>query len=214
MIPAEQAVRSLLALKLLGTERKSHVMDLVFDPAVALFAGLNVVPKRSYLAAYSSRVDHRANLRLMDAWFEQVADRRPARTARRWIWTFIPCRPTPPRSRWRSTTFPAAAGASRASWSSWRAMPNNASSAMPTPASPKPSRRMRFCVHRVLEAPHRATCPAELIFDSQLTTHENLSNLNQQGIRLHHPAPPLAEDAGGDLQPPRLGLAAASRWTR
>ncbi len=44
MIPAEQAVRGLLALKLLGTERKSHVMDLVFDPALALFAGLNVVP--------------------------------------------------------------------------------------------------------------------------------------------------------------------------
>src|SRR5262249_35561527 len=29
MIPAERAVRSLLALKLLGKERKSHVMDLV-----------------------------------------------------------------------------------------------------------------------------------------------------------------------------------------
>jgi hypothetical protein len=58
MIPAEHAVRSLLAFKLLGKERKSHVMDLVFDPAVALLAGLNVLPKRSYLAAYSSRVDH------------------------------------------------------------------------------------------------------------------------------------------------------------
>jgi len=39
MIPAEQAVRSLLALKLLGTERKSHVMDLVFDPAIACSPG-------------------------------------------------------------------------------------------------------------------------------------------------------------------------------
>ena len=39
-IPAEQAVRSLLALKLIGKERKSHVMDLVFDPGVALFAGV------------------------------------------------------------------------------------------------------------------------------------------------------------------------------
>src|SRR5262249_29945475 len=46
MIPAEQALRSLLALKLLGKERKSHVMDLVCDPGLALFAGLNVVPKR------------------------------------------------------------------------------------------------------------------------------------------------------------------------
>jgi hypothetical protein len=71
-IPAEQAVRTLLALKLVGTERKSHVMDLVYDEGIALFAGLNVVPKRSYLAAYSSRVDHRASLRLLDAWSDAV----------------------------------------------------------------------------------------------------------------------------------------------
>ena len=32
MIPCEQAVRAMLALKLIGKERKSHVMDLVFDP--------------------------------------------------------------------------------------------------------------------------------------------------------------------------------------
>src|SRR4051794_27127529 len=72
MVPAEQAVRSLLALKLVGTERKSHVMDLVCDQGLALFAGLNVVPKRSYLASYSSRVDHRAVVRLMAAWFDEV----------------------------------------------------------------------------------------------------------------------------------------------
>src|SRR5262249_41626835 len=72
MIPAEQAVRSLLALKLLGKERKSHVMDLVCDPGIALFAGLNVVPKRAYLAAYSSKVDRRTNLRLLDAWSDEV----------------------------------------------------------------------------------------------------------------------------------------------
>lgn len=65
MIPAEQAVRTLLALKLIGKERKSHVMDLVFDEGIALFAGLNAVPKRSYLAAYSSRVGHTTNLQLM-----------------------------------------------------------------------------------------------------------------------------------------------------
>lgn len=62
MIPALQALRTLLALKLIGTERKSHVMDLLGDEGLALFAGLHVVPKRSYLAAYSSRVDHRASL--------------------------------------------------------------------------------------------------------------------------------------------------------
>jgi hypothetical protein len=72
MIPATQAVGSLLALKLIGAERKSHVMDLVMDQAIALFAGIHVVPKRSYLAAYSSRIDHKACLRFMESWLEQV----------------------------------------------------------------------------------------------------------------------------------------------
>jgi hypothetical protein len=72
MIPAAQAVRTLLALKLIGTERKSHVMDLVADEGIALFAGLNVVPKRSYLAAYSSSVDDRAIERFMAAWFDET----------------------------------------------------------------------------------------------------------------------------------------------
>src|SRR5208282_5636862 len=72
LVPAEQALRTLLALKLVGTERKSHVMDLVCDQGIALFAGLNVVPKRSYLASYSSGVDRRANVRLMAAWFDEV----------------------------------------------------------------------------------------------------------------------------------------------
>lgn len=72
MIPAEQALRTLLALKLIGKERKSHVMDLVDDQGLALFAGLNVVPKRSYLAAYSSQIDDRTTNRLMTAWFTEV----------------------------------------------------------------------------------------------------------------------------------------------
>jgi hypothetical protein len=72
MIPAEQALRTLLALKLIGKERKSHVMDLVDDQGLALFAGLNVVPKRSYLAAYSAQIDDRTTGRLMAAWFTEV----------------------------------------------------------------------------------------------------------------------------------------------
>ncbi len=72
MIPGEQALRTLLALKLIGIERKSHVMDLVDDQGIALFAGLNVVPKRAYLAAYSSQIDDRTTNRLMAAWFTQA----------------------------------------------------------------------------------------------------------------------------------------------
>jgi hypothetical protein len=47
MVPAPQAVRSLLGLKLFGAARHSRVMSYVFDEGLALFAGLNVVPKRS-----------------------------------------------------------------------------------------------------------------------------------------------------------------------
>jgi hypothetical protein len=72
MIPAEQALRSILALKLVGIERKSHVMQLVFDEGLALFAGLNVIPKRSYLASYSSRVGRQKNRLLMNTWFQAV----------------------------------------------------------------------------------------------------------------------------------------------
>ena len=48
MIPATHAMRSLLALKLFGRTRHSHVMSYVMDEGLALFAGLNVVPKRAY----------------------------------------------------------------------------------------------------------------------------------------------------------------------
>jgi hypothetical protein len=72
MIPADHALRSLLGLKLIGKERKSHVMDLVFDQGLALFAGLNAIPKRSYLAAYSSGIGQKTNLRLMETWFAHL----------------------------------------------------------------------------------------------------------------------------------------------
>ena len=59
-------------MKLIGKERKSHVMDLVFDQGIAMFAGLNAVPKRAFLAGYSSCADHRTNLELMGACFEEI----------------------------------------------------------------------------------------------------------------------------------------------
>ena len=43
------ALRSLLALKLFGTARHPHVMSAVLDEGLALFAGLNAIPKRSFL---------------------------------------------------------------------------------------------------------------------------------------------------------------------
>jgi len=73
MIPAEHALRAALALKLWSIERKSHVMALVADPGLALFCGLNAIPKKSYLCEYSSRLDHEHTTRLLAAWHRAVA---------------------------------------------------------------------------------------------------------------------------------------------
>jgi hypothetical protein len=72
MIPAGCAMRSLLALKLFGNARHGHVMSHVFDEGLALFAGLNVVPKRSFLTEYSCRIDPAAHPKLMRSWFDAV----------------------------------------------------------------------------------------------------------------------------------------------
>jgi len=73
MIPAEHALRAALALKLWSIERKSHIMALVADPGLALFCGLNVIPKKSYLLEYSSRLDHANTTSLLAAWHRAVA---------------------------------------------------------------------------------------------------------------------------------------------
>ena len=72
MIPAAQAVRSLLGLKLFGSARHSHVMSYVLDEGLVLFAGLNVIPKRSFLTEYSCRIDPASYPRLMRLWFDAV----------------------------------------------------------------------------------------------------------------------------------------------
>ena len=53
-------------------ERKSHVMDLVFDEGIALFAGLNVVPKTTFLATYSHRVPSQMNEKFRKLWIADL----------------------------------------------------------------------------------------------------------------------------------------------
>jgi transposase len=74
MVPAGHAMRSLLALKLFGSARHSHVMSYVLDEGLALFAGLNVIPKRSFLTEYSCRIDPGCYPKLMRFWFEAMAN--------------------------------------------------------------------------------------------------------------------------------------------
>jgi len=75
MIPAAQALRACLALKLWSIERKSHIMRLVDDEGLALFSGLNVSPKKSFFSEYSSRITPTQTQHLLGAWHDQVLGR-------------------------------------------------------------------------------------------------------------------------------------------
>lgn len=69
-IPATGYLLSLLALKLTGTRRVSHVHDVAADPGAALFTGLTALPKTTALTTYSYRLAHakqKAFLAALDA---------------------------------------------------------------------------------------------------------------------------------------------------
>jgi transposase len=66
-IPPLQAMLALLAPKLLGKRRVSHITDLASDEGAGLFAGLNVLPKKTYATDYSYLTDRTMNERFVDA---------------------------------------------------------------------------------------------------------------------------------------------------
>lgn len=72
MIPASHALRAALSLKLWSIERKSHIMALVADPGLALFCGLNVMPKKSFLSEHSSRITPEKVSALLSHWHAHV----------------------------------------------------------------------------------------------------------------------------------------------
>jgi hypothetical protein len=73
MIPATSALLSLLALKLLDKERRSHISDFNCDAALGLFAALNVLPKASFATEYSYRTGRDHQLRLLSGWIKAPA---------------------------------------------------------------------------------------------------------------------------------------------
>ena len=181
-IPAEHALRSLLALKLIGKERKSHVMDLVFDQGLAVFAGLNVIPKRSYLAAYSSRIDHPSDLRLMSAWAAQIqqAGLAPGDSFD------LDFHTVPANSQEEPLEKHYVSSRSRSQKGILVFLARDATERVLCYANAgltkaqQPGEVLRF-----VQFWKRRTgkAPAELVFDSHLTTYAHLHRLNQQGIR-------------------------------
>jgi hypothetical protein len=181
-IPAAQAVRSLLALKLIGAERKSHVMDLVLDDAIAVFAGINVVPKRSYLAAYSSRIDHKASLRFMEIWLKQVEQAGLPHGA-----SFdLDFHSVPANSNEEPLEKHYVSSRSRSQKGILVFLARDAEQRVLRYANAGVTKSEQADeILRFVEfwKKHTGSLPDELVFDSQLTTYEKLSKLNRQGIR-------------------------------
>ena len=181
MIPAEQAVRTLLAMKLIGKERKSHVMDMVFDDGIALFAGLNVVPKRSYLAGYSSRVDHRTNLDLMGAWFEEIQRAGLKRGSS----IDLDFHTVPANTEEEPLEKHYVSSRSRSQKGILIFLARDATERVLCYANAGVTKAeqageiLRFVNfwHQ-----HTGSLPTELVFDSQLTTYEHMNELNRKGI--------------------------------
>ena len=73
MVPAVGALLSLLTLKLLDKERRSHISDFNFDEALGLFAGLNILPKATFATDYSYRTQRCHQQPLLSGWISALA---------------------------------------------------------------------------------------------------------------------------------------------
>jgi hypothetical protein len=73
MVPADAALLSLLALKLLRKERLSHIDDYSLDEALGLFAGLNVLPKKTFATDYCYRTERQHQQRLLGGWVKKLS---------------------------------------------------------------------------------------------------------------------------------------------
>ena len=183
MIPAGCAFHALLALKLWGMGRPSHIMPETLDEGIALFAGLNAMPKRASLTEYSCRVDPRRLPGLMDRWHQAVHNLDIAPGGGRSFdldFHTIPYHGddaliqkhyVSKRSRRQKGILAFLARDAEARLFAWA----NATLSRET----QNDEILRF-VHAWRD--RTGAPPAELVFDSRLTTYANLATLEAMGI--------------------------------
>jgi hypothetical protein len=181
LIPAACAMRSLLALKLFGTARHRHVMSYVLDEGLALFAGLNAIPKRSFLAEYSCRIAPSCYPRLMRQWFDAVS-----RLGLRWGTSFdLDFHTIPFHGEDALVEKHYVSKRSRSQKGMLAFLAQDAETRVFCYANAGLRKDRRDDeILRFVEFWKRRTgrLPAELIFDSKLTTYAKLSELNRMGI--------------------------------
>jgi hypothetical protein len=181
MVPAASAVRSLLALKLFANARHSHVMSSVLDEGLALFAGLNVIPKRSFLTEYSCRVEPACYPKLMRDWFDTVS-----RLGLRWGTSFdLDFHTIPFHGEDALVEKHYVSKRSRRQKGMLAFLAQDADTRVFCYANGELRKgQQNDEILRFVDFWKQRTgrLPEELIFDSKLTTYANLSALNRRGI--------------------------------
>jgi len=77
VIDAKNACLSMLLLKLIGNERLSHMYGYDEEPGLGVFAGLNILPKSTYMSTYSCRTSNDMLLRFQKEIVEKFMEVYP-----------------------------------------------------------------------------------------------------------------------------------------
>jgi transposase len=178
-IPALQAILALLAAKLLGKRRVSHISDLCDDEGAGLFAGLNVLPKNTFAMDYSYRTERAMSDRFIAALLSKVALTEGPHCFNVDFHT-VPFR-----------------GDEADLEQHWLAKRNRADTAVMAFVAQETQRRVmcyatanvlrneadgmvvRFADHWKSQTGHY---PARLLFDGRVTTHAGLNDLNERHV--------------------------------
>jgi len=181
MVPPGHAMRALLGLKLFGNARHCHVMSSVFDQGLALFAGLNVIPKRAFLTEYSCRVTPASYPKLMRSWFDAVGKLGLARG----VSFDLDFHTIPFHGEQALVEKHYVSKRSRRQKGMLAFLAQDATTRVFCYANADVRKdRQNDEVLRFVEFWRERTghLPQELVFDSKLTTHANLNRLNKLGI--------------------------------
>lgn len=181
-ISAVSYVLSFLALKLIGNKRLSHDDNWALNRVLGLFAGLNVLPKSSSLSSYSYRISRKANRSLLLALSQifQEGDEGEFNIDFKTIphWgdasilekNYVPTR----KNSMKSVLSLIVQSVSQ----------NSQPYISYTNAELKKSDQHNAILEFVdFWKEGHDTSPKMLIFDSKVTVHENLSKLNEDGIK-------------------------------
>ena len=178
-IPPLQALLALLAPKLIGKRRVSHICDLCTDEGAGLFAGLNVLPKTTYATDYSYKTERAMTDRLIAAVIAKTPLGDPPLSFDL-DFHAIPFRGAEPdlEKHWvamRNRALPSvmafvaqAAGRRVICYATANILRDEADRMVP-----------RFADYWKEQTGHY---PARLLFDSRATTYAGLSQLTQRGV--------------------------------